>query len=96
MSRVCELTGKTVLVGNTVSHANNRHRTRFLPNLGRATLFSESLGRKFRFRVAASALRTVEKNGGLDAYLLKAKPAVLSARARKLKRELEKSRKASA
>ena len=88
MSRVCELTGKKVMVGNNVSHAHNKTKRRFLPNLVNATLMSDALDRQVSFKVAASALRTVEHNGGLDNYLIKAKPDVLSARARKLKKEI--------
>ena len=90
MSRVCELTGKKVMVGNNVSHAHNKTKRRFLPNLVNATLMSDALDRQVSFKVAASALRTVEHNGGLDNYLVKAKPDVLSARARKLKKEILK------
>jgi len=95
MSRICELTGKTLMVGNNVSHAKNRTKRRFLPNLVNATLQSESLDRQVSFKVATSALRTVEHNGGLDAYLLKAKPDVLSARALKLKKEIIKKQAAA-
>lgn len=90
MSRVCELTGKTVLYGNTVSHANNRARRTFRPNLVQATLLSDALNQQFRFRVSANALRTVEHNGGLDAYLLSVKDSVLSAKAVKIKKKILK------
>jgi large subunit ribosomal protein L28 len=90
MSRRCELTGKGVQSGNNVSHANNRTRRRFLPNLVDVTLMSEALNQKFRLRVAASALRTVEHRGGLDAFLAKAKVDELSPNALKIKRSLEK------
>ncbi|MGD8326143.1 MAG: 50S ribosomal protein L28 [Sphingomonadales bacterium] len=90
MSRVCELTGKGVMVGNNVSHAKNRTRRRFLPNLNNATLISESLGRSFRFRITPHALRSVEHNGGLDNFLLKAKPDQLSLKAQRLRREIVK------
>ncbi len=91
MSRRCELTGKGVLTGNNVSHAKNRTRRRFLPNLNDVTLQSEALGRSFKFKVAASALRTVDHRGGLDAFLLKAKDDELSPNALKVKKELLKS-----
>ena len=91
MSRRCELTGKGVLVGNRVSHSNIKTKRRFLPNLNVVTLQSGALGRSFRFRVSASALRTVDHRGGLDAFLAKAKDAELSERALKVKRELEKA-----
>ncbi len=90
MSRVCELTGKTVMVGNNVSHALNRTRRRFLPNLNKATLISDVLGRSISFRISTAGLRSVEHNGGLDSFLMKAKVAQLSAKAAKLKREIEK------
>ena len=70
MSRRCEITGKGVLSGNNVSHANNKTRRRFLPNLQSRRLFSETLGESVRLRIAASTLRTIEKRGGLDGYLL--------------------------
>ncbi len=89
MSRRCELTGKGVLTGNNVSHSNIKTRRRYLPNLNVVTLQSEALGRSFRFRIAASALRTVDHRGGLDAFLMKAKDAELSIRARKVKKDLE-------
>ena len=88
MSRACELTNKAVLAGNNVSHANNKTRRRFLPNLCQVTLMSETLGEKFRLRVSASALRSVEHRGGLDAYLAKAKDNELSQRARLIKRRI--------
>lgn len=90
MARRCELTGKDVMSGNNVSHAHNKTRRRFLPNLCNVSLLSESLKRSVRFRVSASALRTVEHRGGLDAFLLKAKDAELSLKARRLKREIQK------
>ena len=96
MSRRCELTGKQVLAGNNVSHAHNRTRRRFLPNLCNVTLQSDALGRKFSLRVSANALRTVEHRGGLDAFLAKAKAAELSLKARRIKRQVEKARSASA
>jgi len=88
MSRRCELTGKTVMTGNNVSHAKNRTRRRFLPNLQQATLASEALGRTIRFRVSTNALRTIDRRGGLDAFLLKAKDENLSLKARRLKRQI--------
>jgi large subunit ribosomal protein L28 len=88
MSRACELTNKAVMAGNNVSHANNKTRRRFLPNLCQVTLMSETLGEKFRLRVSAAALRSVEHRGGLDAYLAKAKTAELSQRARLIKRRI--------
>ncbi|WAJ29884.1 50S ribosomal protein L28 [Antarcticirhabdus aurantiaca] len=90
MSRVCELTGKAVLTGNNVSHANNKSRRRFLPNLCSVTLISDALGQRYRLRVSANALRSVEHRGGLDAFLLKAGETELSQRARLLKRQIAK------
>jgi large subunit ribosomal protein L28 len=91
MSRRCELTGKGVMVGNNVSHANNKSRRRFLPNLNEVTLTSESLGQSHRFRISAAALRTVDHRGGLDAFLAKAQDDELSAKALKLKRDIAKA-----
>jgi len=96
MSRRCELTGKGVLTGNNVSHAHNKTRRRFLPNLNDVTLESETLGRSFKFKIAASALRSVDHRGGLDAFLLKARDGDLSANALKVKKELLKAAEASA
>ncbi|MEO0411890.1 MAG: 50S ribosomal protein L28 [Pseudomonadota bacterium] len=91
MARVCELSGKRPMVGNNVSHAKNRTRRRFLPNLVKASLMSESLGKSFKFRLAASTLRTVEHRGGLDMYLAKAKSDELSIKARRIKRDITKA-----
>jgi large subunit ribosomal protein L28 len=91
MSRVCELTGKGPMTGNNVSHANNKTKRRFLPNLNDVTLQSEALGRSFKLRISSSALRTVDHRGGLDAFLAKAKDAELSDRALKIKRDIAKS-----
>jgi large subunit ribosomal protein L28 len=90
MSRRCELTGKAVLVGNRVSHANNKTKHRFLPNLQQVTLLSEALGRPVRLRVTPHALRSVEARGGLDAFLAKARDNDLSMRALRLKRTIAK------
>jgi len=91
MSRVCELTGKGPMTGNNVSHAKNRTRRRFLPNLTDVTLGSDKLDRRFKLRICNAALRTVDHRGGLDAFLNKAKEAELSPRALKIKRDLEKA-----
>ena len=90
MSRACELTGKAVQSGNNVSHANNRTRRKFLPNLCQVTLISDAMGQRYRLRVSAHALRSVEHRGGLDAFLAKADAAELSQRARLLKRQIAK------
>jgi large subunit ribosomal protein L28 len=95
MSRRCELTGKAVQTGNLVSHSNHKTRTRFLPNLCNVTLISDVLQRKIRLRVTASALRSVEHRGGLDAFLVKAKDDELSSGARAVKREIAKKQAAS-
>jgi len=90
MSRRCELTGKAVQSGNKVSHSNRKTRTRFLPNLCQVTLLSDTLGKGYRLRVAAAALRSVEHRGGLDAFLMKASDAELSAGALDIKRDILK------
>lgn len=90
MSRVCELTGKGPMSGNTVSHANNKSRRRFLPNLNDVTLISDVLGQSFKLRVSAAGLRTVDHRGGLDAFLGKAKDDELSTRALAIKKEIAK------
>ncbi|HUG60236.1 MAG TPA: 50S ribosomal protein L28 [Methylomirabilota bacterium] len=90
MARRCELTGKAVLTGNNVSHANNKSRRRFLPNLCNVTLLSDSLGQSVRLRISANALRSVEHRGGLDAFLMKASDDELSSRARLLKKQVAK------
>ena len=90
MSRRCELTGVSVLSGNNVSHAHNKTRRKFLPNLCNVSLLSDALQQKIRFRVCARALRTVEHRGGLDAFLAKAKDRELSPKARLLKRQIAK------
>ena len=95
MSRVCELSGKGPMSGNTVSHANNKSRRRFLPNLNEVTLISDTLGRSFQLRISAAALRTVDHRGGLDAFLAKAKDAELSADALRIKRDIAKAQAAA-
>ena len=95
MSRVCELTGKGPMSGNNISHANNKTRRRFLPNLNDVTLISDVLGQSFKFRVTAAALRSVDHRGGLDAYLAKAKDDELSANALKIKKDIAKAQAAA-
>ena len=90
MSRTCELTAKGVQSGNNVSHANNKTRRKFLPNLCNVTLMSEALNQRFRMRISANALRSVEHRGGLDAFLVKANDRDLSTRARLIKKQLTK------
>ena len=89
MARRCELTGKAVLSGNNVSHAHNKTRRRFLPNLCQVNLLSDTLERSFRLKISAKALRSVEHRGGLDAFLLKARDGELSLKARRIKRSIE-------
>ena len=91
MSRICELTGKGRQVGHNVSHANNKTKRVFLPNLQNVTLLSEKLDRAYKFRVSTQGLRSVEHNGGLDNWLLKTRDEKLSPRALKLQRELQKA-----
>jgi large subunit ribosomal protein L28 len=90
MARRCELTGKAVLTGNNVSHANNKSKRRFLPNLSEVSLISDALGQKVRLRITAHALRSVEHRGGLDKFLLAARDSELSLNARRLKRQIAK------
>ena len=92
MSRRCELTGKGPMVGNNVSHANNKTKRRFLPNLNDVSLMSEALGRPVKLRISAAALRTVDHRGGIDAFMAKAKDAELSPNALKIKKEIVKAR----
>jgi len=96
MSRVCELTGKGPMTGNNVSHANNKTKRRFLPNLTDVTLGSDILDRRFKLRVSNAALRTVDHRGGLDAFMAKAKDNELSDKALKIKKEIMKAQAASA
>ena len=91
MSRVCELSGKGPMSGNNVSHANNKTRRRFLPNLNEVTLISDILGESFKLRISAHALRSVDHRGGLDAFLTKAKDADLSTKAAKIKKDIAKA-----
>jgi large subunit ribosomal protein L28 len=91
MSRVCELTGKGPMSGNTVSHANNKSRRRFLPNLNEVTLISDILGQSFKLRISAAALRSVDHRGGLDAFLTKAKADTLSLDAQRIKKDIAKA-----
>jgi|SRR6266480_4410043 len=90
MSRRCELTAKAPQVGHKVSHSNIKTKRRFLPNLCNVTFISDALGRNVRLRVSTNALKSVDHNGGLDAYLLKARADALSPRALELKRQIQK------
>ena len=90
MSRKCELTGKKAMSGNNVSHAKNRTKRKFLPNLNNVTLTSEVLGKDFQLKISASALRTINKVGGLDPFLKKTGIEYLSSNAIKIKKDIEK------
>jgi large subunit ribosomal protein L28 len=90
MSRECELTGTKPMVGHIVSHSQIKTKRRYLPNLVQVTLHSEALNQDFKMRIAAKALRTVDKLGGLDAFLAKAKEDGLSGKALKIKRDIAK------
>jgi large subunit ribosomal protein L28 len=88
MAKRCIISGKGVQVGNNVSHANNKTKRRFLPNLQVASLLSDALGASVRLRLSTRGLRTIEHNGGIDAYLLGTSDAKLSPEARRLKRRI--------
>jgi large subunit ribosomal protein L28 len=92
MSRRCMVTGKTVMVGHNVSHANNKTKRRFMPNLQVTSLLSDALGRPVRLRLSASGLRTIEHNGGLDAWLLDTADTKLNQELRRLKRQVERAK----
>ena len=96
MTRRCELTGKLPMSGQLRSHAENKTKRTFRPNLVNVTLMSDALKRSVRLKISAHALRTVEHRGGLDLFLIKAKSDELSDRCRSLKREIEKQRAAAA
>ncbi|HKL66108.1 MAG TPA: 50S ribosomal protein L28 [Roseovarius sp.] len=96
MSRRCELTGKGPMVGNNSSHANNKTKRRYLPNLNDVTLQSEALNRGIKLRISAHALRSVDHRGGLDAFLSKAKDEELSPAALKVKKEIARAQAATA
>ena len=91
MSRRCELTGKGVLSGNNVSHANNKSRRRFLPNLQETSVLSDVLGTSIKIRLSTNALRTIEHNGGLDAFLLGTPNRNLPETAQVLKRRIARA-----
>ncbi len=96
MARICELTGKGRQVGHNVSHANNKTKRTFLPNLQNVTLMSESLGTSVKLRVSTNGLRSVEHVGGLDNWLAKTSAEKLSLKARRLKRDIAKKAKVAA
>lgn len=90
MARRCALTGKGVQTGNNVSHAKNRTRRRFLPNLQATSVWSDGLQQAVRLRVSAYALRTIEKRGGIDGYLMSTNDSKLPVEFRRLKRLVQK------
>jgi large subunit ribosomal protein L28 len=91
MSKICDLTGKGVVAGNNVAHSNTKTKRRFQPNLQSVTLTSEALGRKLSLRIATSTLRTVQKRGGLDGFLLATDDAELPPKALRLKRSIQRA-----
>ncbi len=91
MARRCGFTGKGVQTGNNVSHANNKSRRRFLPNMQRTSLYSDRLREMVRLRLSTRAIRTIEHNGGLDAFLLGTPDSKLGFHVRRLKRRIEKA-----
>ncbi len=93
MARMCQITGKKAMTGNNVSHANNKSKRRFLPNLQSAKFYSISLKKYFNMKITVRAMKTVEKNGGIDTYLLKTKNRNLAAEALKIKRDIIKNQK---
>lgn len=90
MARRCEVTGKGAQYGHKVSHSNRKTKTRFLPNIQQVSLLSDALGRSVRLRVTAATLRSIEHNGGLDAYLLKHQAKDLTSDAARLKRQIKR------
>lgn len=94
MSKKCDISGTGVMSGNNVSHANNKTRRRFLPNLHVVSLLSETLGKIFKLKVCSSTLRTIEHNGGLDAYLTSTSNTKLTEEAKKIKKQIVKASKA--
>ena len=90
MARHCGVTGKGVMAGNNVSHANNRTRRRFLPNLQKVSFLSTALGRSIQLRLSTRAIRTIEHNGGLDSFLTSTPASKLSTEMVKLKKTIEK------
>jgi large subunit ribosomal protein L28 len=96
MSRRCDLSGKQVMTGNNVSHANNKTRRRFLPNLQVISMYSDALKKPVRLRLSVQAIRTVEKRGGLDAYLLAARQDRLTPEILRLKKRIKKAAGAKA
>ena len=96
VARRCSITGKGVMTGNNVSHANNKNRRRFIPNLQRSSLMSEALVQTIRIRITTSTIRTIEHNGGLDEFLKNTKNSKLAPEARILKRRILKASEVAA
>ena len=96
MSRRCGVTGKGVMAGHNVSHANNKSPRKFLPNLQRTSMLSDALGQTIRLRLSTNAIRTIERNGGLDAYLLQARGDSLSPEFRRIKARIQRKRESQA
>ena len=92
MSRRCDVTGKKPMIGNNVSHANNKTKRRFLPNLQATSLISDALGAPVRLRLSTRGLRTIESAGGLDAWLMASTSSKLSAEMRRLRTRIEKAK----
>tara|TARA_B100001758_G_C18320946_1_gene563156 strand:- start:184 stop:468 length:285 start_codon:yes stop_codon:yes gene_type:complete len=93
MSNTCEITGKKAMTGNNVSHAKNRTKRRFLPNLQNVKFYSEALKKYLNLKITVRTMRTVEKNGGIDSYLLKKNNRYLAPEAQKIKRSILKIQK---
>ena len=96
MARRCAVTGKGVMTGHNVSHANNKTKRRFLPNLQQTSVYSQALGRMVRLRVSTQGLRTIEHNGGLDQFLLGTADTKLTLEGRRIKRQVVKAQAAAA
>ena len=95
MARKCEISGTGVMSGNNVSHANNKTRRRFLPNLQVVSLLSDVLGKVFKLKVCSKTLRTIEHNGGLDSYLETTSNSKLTDEAKKIKKSIAKKKSAN-
>ena len=93
MSKVCQITGKKAMTGNNVSHANNRTKRKFLPNLQNVKLYSQSLEKYLNLKITVRTMKSVEKNGGIDSYLLKKSNRDLAPEAQKIKRSILKLKK---
>lgn len=94
MARQCTVTGKKPLTGNNVSHAQNKTKKRFMPNLQSVRLYSETLGKFFKLRVSTAGIRTIEHNQGLDNFVMSRSSTKLSPELRKVRKEIEASQKA--